>query len=89
MPVGRVLDHDCRNRVYINPHPDHLERVMSAKTLIRSDEFMALHDRKTNWPRGHPCGDEDLRFKPSASGGVGARRCRERKSGEHETAVSD
>lgn len=88
-PFGRVLDHDCRNRACIRSHPDHLEPVASAETIIRSDEFMAVHDRKTNWPQGHPCGDEDLRFKPSANGGAGARRCRERRSGEHETAVSD
>ncbi|SIO87034.1 hypothetical protein BQ8420_14770 [Nocardiopsis sp. JB363] len=50
--------------------------MTGAESILHRDEFMAVHDRKTNWPQGHPCGDEDLRFKPSANSGASARRCR-------------
>lgn len=54
VPDVLVLDHDCGNRTCTRTPPDHLEPVTSAETVIRSDEFMAVHDRKTNWPQGDP-----------------------------------
>lgn len=61
VPDVLVLDRDCRNRACI----------------LRRDEFMTVHDRKTNRPQSH------------SNGRAGTRRCRERKNGEYETAVFD
>lgn len=38
IPGKKELDHKCRNRLCVNPHPDHLEMVTRKCNAIRREE---------------------------------------------------
>jgi len=49
---GLVIDHLCRNRRCVNP--DHMECVPVRENTVRGESPVAVNDRKTHCPNGHP-----------------------------------
>ncbi len=62
IPDGLVIDHLCRVRECVNPN--HLEAVTTRENTLRSDNFIAVHARKTHCIRGHPFGEANTRMTP-------------------------
>jgi hypothetical protein len=50
-PEGLEPDHLCRVRICVNP--THLELVTHRENILRSQNFIALHAKKTHCPQGH------------------------------------
>lgn len=69
IPLGKTLDHLCRNRMCINP--DHLEPVDLRTNILRGTGFSAQKAAQTNCIRGHPLSGDNLYTKPN-----GSRNCR-------------
>lgn len=51
IPLGKVLDHICRNRSCINPH--HLRPVTHRENVLLGIGFGGENARKTHCMRGH------------------------------------
>jgi hypothetical protein len=67
IPENLVIDHVCRVKLCVRPHPDHLELVTSLENVRRG-----LHgELRTHCNYGHELTPENTRL-----GNDGARRCR-------------
>lgn len=62
IPVGKQLDHLCRNRICVNP--DHLEPVTNKENVLRGDGLCAENARKIVCKRGHPLTAENVYTNP-------------------------
>lgn len=69
VPVGKQLDHTCRNRMCVNPA--HLDVVTSRENTLRGQGPTAINARKEFCLRGHPFDETNTYRKPD-----GRRRCR-------------
>lgn len=69
-PLGE-LDHVCRVRACVRPHPDHLEDVTGAENNRRSGSASAMNARKEACHRGHAFTEENTYRTPN-----GRRQCR-------------
>jgi hypothetical protein len=70
IPVGKQLDHLCRNRRCVNP--DHLEVVTSRENTMRGENFCARQARQTHCIRGHAFNEVNTYINPNN----GERHCR-------------
>lgn len=61
IPVGRTIDHLCRNPSCVNP--DHLEVVSNWENTLRGDNHVAANARKTHCERGHAFTPENTHRK--------------------------
>lgn len=52
IPVGKVLDHLCRNHRCVNPA--HLEPVTDRVNILRGEGAPSINSRKTHCGKGHP-----------------------------------
>lgn len=52
VPVGRELDHLCRNRLCVNP--DHLEAVDHRTNVLRGQSSAAVAAQRDTCANGHP-----------------------------------
>ena len=55
---GAEVDHLCRNRCCVNPW--HLELVSHRENVVRSDNFIGIHARKTHCVHGHELSEENI-----------------------------
>lgn len=58
VPMGKELDHLCRNRACVNP--DHMEPVTHRENIMRGDSPKALGWGKSTCPKGHPLVEGNL-----------------------------
>lgn len=70
IPVGKVLDHLCRNRACVNPH--HLEIVTHKINILRGVGRAAMEARMKSCINGHLLVGDNLYIRPKD----GKRRCR-------------
>lgn len=70
IPVGRDLDHLCRNRRCVNP--EHLEPVTRRENLLRGETIPASRAAQTHCHQGHPLTGPNLYRRPDGKG----RDCR-------------
>lgn len=77
IPVGKVLDHLCRNRACVNP--EHLEPVSTQENLLRAVGMGQANTAKTHCPAGHPYSGENLYLAPSRLNRM-CRACRREKA---------
>lgn len=73
LPVGKQLDHLCRNRGCVNQH--HLEVVTSRENTLRGVGITAQRSRATHCKNGHPFTEANIYPKPSRNG-FPHRECR-------------
>jgi hypothetical protein len=70
LPVGKQIDHLCRNRGCVNPV--HLEAVRQRENILRGIGTSAVHAKKTHCDHGHPLSGANLHIGPTK----GDRICR-------------
>lgn len=73
VPVGKQLDHLCRNRACVNPL--HLEPVTCRQNILRGEGLAAVNAKKTHCIHGHPFSGENL-GKQSQNGKYKGRKCK-------------
>lgn len=73
VPVGRNLDHLCRNPSCVNP--DHLEAVDHRTNILRGQGHAGRNARKTHCLRGHPFSVENTYNPPGNNRERVCRKC--------------
>ena len=76
VPVGKVLDHLCRNMLCVNPA--HLEPVTQRENLIRGTSPVAINAAKTHCVNGHEFTKENTFI--GTRGARGCKTCRREAS---------
>lgn len=71
VPDGLVLDHQCRNRLCVNP--DHLRPVTNRINVLIGEGASAINLQKTHCRKGHPLSGDNLKIEKLG------RRCRQCK----------
>ena len=58
IPEGLVIDHECRNRLCVNP--EHMRVVTNGENILCGQSPIAINSRKTHCKKGHPLSGENL-----------------------------
>lgn len=58
IPIGKQIDHLCRNRVCVNPY--HLQPVTQKENILRGESPSAKQARQTHCKHGHPLSGDNI-----------------------------
>lgn len=78
IPVGKVIDHLCRNRACVNPR--HMRVVTNKENVLCGIGLTALNANKTHCLNGHELSVDNLRTYQLKIGQRGCKKCENKRT---------